>query len=271
MNSASSPDGNSEPIRLFMRHVVPILLEFERGQETHSRMFTTFAMEIRGNFVLVTAGHVLQDVRENEAKGYRVARARLLDGLGTSAQFRHAAPLDWDATQKAVPFRDHHNDFGLIFIDGMARAMLELNGVVPIDERAWDAEPTRADFYILVGAPSELSTPGFPLTKVASVVLTLDRLSEPPPELCETVAHRWYGRIRSLDPGFADIDGMSGGPIFALHHDGVEWRYWLQAVQSAWHRPTRTVAACPTRQLGNLLAEIAQGGAAASSVARTVG
>ena len=63
-------------------------------------------------------------------------------------------------------------------------------------------------------------------------------------------AERFYGEVDFLtgedgQPVFDDIDGMSGGPILAFKRDASGLRYWVIGVQSVWHKPTRTIGACP--------------------------
>jgi hypothetical protein len=63
-----------------------------------------------------------------------------------------------------------------------------------------------------------------------------------------------------------DIDGMSGGPVFALKKvDGV-WKYKVIGVQSGWYPSARIIAACPISSFGVALEEAVESAKAAMSV-----
>jgi len=73
----------------------------------------------------------------------------------------------------------------------------------------------------------------------------------------EVAAERFYARVPlpigsadGRDISLTDIAGMSGGPVFAVAHDGKNTlRYWVVAVQSTWLKSSRILAACPIKPL----------------------
>jgi len=176
------------------------------------------------------------------------------------AQFVEPVPFAWNGELAGRPFMDADDDFGLIIIDDLTRRNLEANNIVPLTEQVWHQQPEKPDAFMLIGVPSELARPSCPVTNLVSAMLLIDEATERPAELKETMADRWYGQVHLPKQGLADIDGMSGGPIFSIAAgpDGRP-KYWLHAVQSAWHRPSRAVAACPTRMLGQLIDRVITG------------
>ena len=62
------------------------------------------------------------------------------------------------------------------------------------------------------------------------------------------------GIVEGCQTKLTDIDGMSGGPIFAIKWiDSQNIRYWVVAVQSSWLRSERILAACPILPLVNAI------------------
>jgi hypothetical protein len=246
-------------VGLFFQHVVPIQLRFRRDKETKHRIITSFVMSVQEQWLLVTAGHCIRDVRQNEASGWALDRTLLIDSIGMQAKHDHPVPFDWRSALPSVPFEDEANDFGLLLVDDFTRRQLEVNGVRAITEQAWDFEPGDAFAYLMVGAPSTLAQPAEPISRLTAVVAVVRAADQRPADLEETEAERWYGFVGHPE-GLSDIDGMSGGPILGLRkNEAGELKYWLHAIQSAWHRPSRAIAACPMRPLGRFLSEVIDG------------
>jgi hypothetical protein len=183
-----------------------------------------------------------------------VANVWLLDSMGVGAKSLDPVPFAWSDEVASRAFKDAAHDFGLIILNDLTRRNLEANKIVPLTEEVWDLSPDKPEAFMLIGIPSELARPSSPVTSLVSVILPIDQAVERRAELRETLTDRWYGRVRLPEQGVSDIDGMSGGPIFSLQRGpNGETQYWLHAVQSAWHRPSRAVAACPTRCMGQLI------------------
>jgi hypothetical protein len=252
-------DRNSGLVRFFQRHVIPIQLKFSNGSHVYYALISSFVLSVQDQWMLMTAAHCLQGVETAQAQGYSVERCLLIDTLGSDARFKQPVPFDWSSSCPTRLFNDPDDDFGLIFVDGMTRRQLIANGVAPITEEAWDFEHPEAEAFMLIGVPTELARVGEPISHLTTVLVPVFHETERPEGLRETAAPRWYGRVGKSER-FDNIDGMSGGPIFGCYRgtDG-ESRYWLHAVQSAWHKTTRAIAACPTRPVARLLAEFAQG------------
>lgn len=241
-------------VAFFHRHVVPMQFAFRKSDEVHHRIISAFVISVRDNWYLVTAGHCLDDIQKNVDAGWTVANVWLFDSMGVGATFVDPIPFAWSADSAGRVFKDSNDDFGLIIIDDLTRRNLEANKIVPLTEQVWDLQPEKPEAFMLIGVPSELARPSSPMSNVVSVALFIDEATQRPEYIEETAADRWYGHVRLPEQGLSDIAGMSGGPIFSIAA-GPEGgtKYWLHAVQSAWHRPSRAIAACPTRYLGQLI------------------
>jgi hypothetical protein len=264
-------------VRFFHRHVVPIQFEFTptNGGKPHFALISSFLVSVRGTWLLLTAGHCIDEVQENLDKGCSM-RCWLVDCAGQGAKHKEMVPFDWGDAAPARLFPDPEIDLGIVWLRSNACDLLSANGLEPFTEEAWDYEPPpQVDAHLLMGMPAELARPASPVSSITPVALLVFASDERPAGLEETKAERWYGYADQME-GFSDIRGMSGGPILAVGRapDGSQ-RYWLFAMQSAWHRPSRAIAAVRTRPalrvLGEMFEEIAARAAKAEPTSGTVG
>jgi hypothetical protein len=103
---------------------------------------------------------------------------------------------------------------------------------------------TEHDHWALVGIPSESVVYDQKTIITGRIAVMPLEYAEGPTGAGRKAENQFYARIKDLG-NVKDIDGMSGGPIFALKKVDGEWKYKVIGVQSGWYRNTRTVAACP--------------------------
>lgn len=259
--NTDATDRQGNLVSFFQRHVVPILFCFSKGDRAHFSVITSLLLSVRDELFLVTAGHCIDDVQRNLDGGANLERVLLIDSMGDGAMHNHPVPFYWGEDVAGRLFPDPDHDFGLVILDDITGRALLANGLVPLTEQVWELQPDKPEHFFMVGVPAELATPASPVTRLAAVLLKVVEAPERPAELRQTNAVRWYGHVTLPPEGLADIAGMSGGPIFSYKRglDG-QGKYWLHAIQSAWHKPTRAIAACPTRPLGQLIVEILESG-----------
>ena len=83
--------------------------------------------------------------------------------------------------------------------------------------------------------------------------LYIKPLSERPQDIKEVMPPRLHGKVMLMG-GLEDIEGMSGGPVFALGLDDNEMpQYWIEGVQSKWVKSSQHVAVCRIGWLINKL------------------
>lgn len=257
----------SRGVRFFQRHVVPIQFAFtpSSGGKPHYALITSFLVSVRGVWLLLTAGHCIDDVQENLDRGCSLT-CWLVDCAGAGAKHREMLPFDWKGAEPARLFKDSNIDIGVVWVPELIRAALAANKVEPFTEEAWDHDPpSPVEAYLMMGIPAELAKPASPISSLTPVALLVVPADSQPPEMDNELPGRWYGHV-DVVPGLSDITGMSGGPILAVARgsDGSQ-RYWLFAMQSAWHRQSRAIAAWPTRSALQALAELIEDSAASSS------
>lgn len=270
MSSAlDSPDIADQILDQLRTHLVglswlDVLSEPRKGKKSRERghpeafAVSSFVLSVQDQWFLCTAGHVLHDFERRLEAGRQLVKSRLID-IGTRPGGFPAVPFDFGPSQcMYVDDKELGLDYGAVPLRPLYRAQLEQGGVIPLSERAWSDPPKRADAYFMLGYPTtaksieiettahggnvrvELNTPLVPLVEAQHV-----------PDCLQTGTSRFYGRVpvvtgnangRRLEMN--DIDGMSGGPIFAVKWGDDRFRYWLVAVQSAWERTSRVLAGC---------------------------
>ena len=119
------------------------------------------------------------------------------------------------------------------------------------------AHVTEHDQWALVGVPSEsVSYDGKTLITAKVVVAPLDPVDAPLGAGAKA-QNQFYGRLKDDSVGMLkDVDGMSGGPIFALKKVDGTWKYSAIGVQSGWYEQSRIIAACPVSSLALALEEL---------------
>lgn len=220
-------------------------------------------VSIAGNWFLITAGHILAEIAEAREQGQILEQWGLDDSWSWKARevedgAPETVPLNFDDAWKIHVYDKKKGiDYALVHIEPFLTQALKAHGIVPIDEDSWKAEwPTSFDGYVVMGLPSKLVTERSDGMKVEKDLVALGvRVDSDPPATLKREFPRWYGRIveplplELLGKQFDDIDGLSGGPLFAFRRDEAgQLRYWIIGVQSGWDPPTQSIAVCPMQE-----------------------
>ena len=122
---------------------------------------------------------------------------------------------------------------------------------------AWGDHITEHDQWALVGIPSEtVSYDGKTIISARVVVAPIESVAVPA-EAGPKAQNQFFGRLKDDSAAvLTDVDGMSGGPIFALKKVEREWKYTVIGVQSGWYPSSRIIAACPFSSLGLTLQDV---------------
>lgn len=247
-----------EIVAEFNRHTVPIFIEIQRDGETQRAVFSAFVMSVRGQWLLMTAGHCIDTIENAKKAGFRILRCLLFDSTGLDAKHLDPIPFDWES---AVPTKlcycDTY-DYGIVFLSDLYVRLLEANGISPLTEDVWDKQPSDPAFYCLLGIPYESFRLEHEIAHFKSALIPVNRLSERPPGFAPTDAPTFWGQLPHSD-AIENIEGMSGGPVLSFATVDGRLRYWLHAMQSRWLRSTRQIAACEMRPLGVFLTEVMDG------------
>jgi hypothetical protein len=228
---------------------------------------STFVVSIKNIWFLVTAGHILKDLQSRLDSGRRIFKSRLFAGLISPP------------SSESIPFNLEDTPRWYIYEDGLDYAVIPLrpafvnpliaDGIIALNENHWKDYPEEDGEYVLLGFPSQaqdISITSSGEKGNVNIVLGCPLLPvfpvSDPPEVLKRQHERFYAKVpiakgMTDDPNvkLTDINGMSGGPLFVIkwiNNNNIE--YWLVAVQSGWHKPTRILAACPILPLINGIA-----------------
>ncbi|MGE0349449.1 hypothetical protein [Hydrogenophaga sp.] len=219
-------------IETFARHLVPVYLELRNSDGSSLPfLFSAFAVQVRGNWLLVTAGHCLQKVGALRNQGWSIERARLIDALSIASKYSDPVPFDYDAALPTVPLDGELMDYGLLILGDLEAAQLEANGVVPLDEGAWPDDQVRPELFFVCGVPdhgAQLATNQVRLKAISALLKSLDTC---PAEL-EEHPLRCYFEVVPTDQ-LPSMVGISGGPIFAARFVEGSMKYWIWGIQSS--------------------------------------
>lgn len=226
-----------------------------------------FLATYRDVWVLITAGHILEQLEHSIKAGYKAYQFRIFDSLGPSAE--HRAPLPFDYRSDKTWWENNADglDFGIVVIPEL-QALLEKNQKQPIDLEADCKDvPDHFDDYAMYGLPTvfeklDRNGDSWSITYSPTLIHLEDVSTEETPNHLKGKAPRWFLRLPPVDenmplPGeecLHEIDGMSGGPVFGIKKmENGTLRYWTIGIQSAWYPRSRIVAITPLRLLKTLL------------------
>lgn len=219
-------------------------------------VISCFVVIVEGVWFLVTAGHVIRDIRQAIADGCSFENGKLGDSWAAKrfpgASYPHGFMDDhWD-----VAFNEDNGlDYAVSFLSELTVGNLNAAGVLPITEEICKAPPfSHMSPWLMVGIPRETVVQLRPRSVWGGLTMIPLEPVDSPPAPYEKRPRHFYGKIRdrTIDgkPGVQDIDGMSGGPVFGVTSlgDGTI-QYWALGVQSQWYDKTRVVAFCPLAAL----------------------
>lgn len=254
-------DALREQLRIYLRHLVGIVGVYEyidasgNGEPKKPFCFSAVVLDIRDQWFLATAGHVLEKL---DAAIDRPDMELVECGLGdlhVSNSHQNEPILHFDYANAR---RFHHNknglDFGLVHLRQNYRDLLAANGVQPLSEQSWSpTELASADTFLMVGFPEDCIDSGITSrdthyeawVKASPTIIPIDRLTDLPDDIPEAQHDRFVGQMPP-SPIVGSIVGMSGGPIFCFKGDEFE-PYYVAAIQSTWlpKRKEKLTFGCP--------------------------
>ncbi len=214
-----------------------------------------FLMDVEGQWLLVTAGHVIRQMEES-FKAHPPEFLTMLDDLASRHDLPHG-PFDFVSAPKFFVDDDTSGvDVGFIVLTPMYKAWLSAAGCVPFTEREWLGTPEIADAYYLIGMPftgfSAEVGPGRVIVRASVPAIRLDIELSPPESFRRPVAQVYFQipTATAADGVPSDIGGMSGGPILALFKESGGIKVRLLAIQSRWLPQSRIAAGTRADQLG---------------------
>lgn len=242
------------------RHFVTLscVRTIQGQQEERTFVFSGFLIEVHDLWFYVTAGHILRDIRKAVSQGATFDIWRLGDQTAGNRFNNTAIPFGFDIDRWGVIENEELGlDYAVVPLEELYCRQLQAGGARPIARVAWGDHATEHDHWALVGVPSEtVSYDGNTLITAKVVVAPLEP-SDAPSGSGSKAQNQFYGRLKDDSAGMLkDVDGMSGGPIFALKKVAGTWKYSVIGVQSAWYEKSRIIAACPLSSFAVALEEL---------------
>ena len=236
---------------LLGRHIVGLRLSGSVGQGMQSKIYTGFILEYRQHHLWVTAGHVIDEIRQTLfSQNFTVSKMTWVDVFNTPGA-------------EAVPVHDRNLymeswfttglDFGVVILGVLdAGEIMSNKQMKVVTEEDWaELDNPAPDGYLIVGFPKILSNittkmlaasrSGVPLdTKL--VGYPIQRLNWMKPLMYDEFLddpNAFYGEILHYpdnpDYEVSEIEWMSGGPVFSLRiNEKGKITYRLVALQKDW-------------------------------------
>jgi hypothetical protein len=240
-------------VGLTARQVIPADVPGEAAWSNRI-IITAFVMSMRGHWVLVTSGHVLNMMDDCRKAGHQFDQW-ILTVLPREGMIDKPFILfGFDSAHKLHSHVDEvGEDFALIYLGGLVEAQLIGKGIKPlvVDERLVIPDNSLAR-HILIGYPSQLFSLNREERVIQSEIVTI-RVTHPVED--KGIFENWlfvgdlYDFRAEVDD-FDTIKGMSGGPILLcwLDENGCE-QHGVMAVQSGWDRSSLKICAYPVDTL----------------------
>jgi hypothetical protein len=239
-------------LQAFGRHFVTLSCMYTPPNSTAeiATLFSGFVIAIEDVWFYVTAGHVPRAIQSGMEAGGKFDVWRLGD-QAARGPFNHGIPFDFDFNQWIVLDEAEVGlDYAALPLRNLFREGLERGNVIPLTKNGWGDHVTEHDQWVLVGVPSESVTHNGESLLTARVVGVALTKADAPEGAGAKAENQFYARLTDAsDKVVKNVEGMSGGPIFATKKDDKEIRYTVIGVQSAWYRNDRIIAACPFSSL----------------------
>lgn len=222
--------------------------------EEKLHVFSGFLVEIDSEWCFVTAGHVIRHIRLALQGGSTFDIWRFGDQTAAH-RFTNGVPYDFNLDHWLVLEDESIGvDYAGVLVTGLYRAQLAAGGAQPLPREAWSNHVSDREHWALVGIPSETVTYDGETMISAKVVVAALEMTNEPEAAGAKAANQFYASLKPDSLEYVnDVDGMSGGPVFALRKLGATWSYVVIGVQSGWYRSTRVITACPFESFGRVL------------------
>ncbi len=273
------PQDGQEQIRILIRHFVPLTwMEIAKdSSRAYARVASGFVIAVKGEWVWITAGHVIRDIEHADSRDVEIRSLRFFDlwEKGGITEGDEGIPVEFQLGRWFSVFDDKDKDFlnlqkdgkdyGGVLLNTLERENMKISGIVPLDEGYWrnipKPNPTGVD-CVALGVPDETTDtpPGvkkggrFIISATVNPVLvpirfedgiaTEDMQSKHPRligRLLDEFVHDKSDKVLPLN----DLCGMSGGPVFWVRPESNEQaRYYAVGIQSGFFQSERTVTCC---------------------------
>lgn len=228
------------------------------------RIFCTsgFVIEYQAEWLWITAGHLLNDL-DNKllTLNRRMVQSQLIAGWNPDEGLVQRIPFEYGTCVKYFADDDDEGtDLGIIYIPDELKQTLSKAGVVPLCKL--ELPEQEYEQYVVHGLPrkeqrDDIQESDEGIDCAASVMPVAFRVF--PFEtgtggFPRTKRERFYASVPA-EVVLETLDGISGGPIYALRREADRVDCYLAAVQNMERKSSRTIAACPSVLFHEILAK----------------
>jgi len=278
MSESQSPVGYPEPTHSeqILRHVVGLQVQIHiaesrrpaDGRMADAEIASAIIVSISEQWFLVTAGHLVDELRTRHQLGDRILGCRLLT-LANSKGDLPTIPFGLIDPESAtflnadlIPFAVNQEglDCLVVPIGDDLRELLDLRGIRALHESTWKEPLIRADMHYLAGLSASLARLDEESNRrqvkvglqLPAPIIGIYPASNPPEKLVKPIERLFFhlpkvnGRCDGKPLQFDSPAGMSGGPIIAACIvSETDMRLCLVGIQSSWDKDSRVIAATP--------------------------
>lgn len=274
MSEQSEDAGFPEPTvpDEILKHIVGIVVYLEcetaSGRIADAEVATGIIVSIQGQWFLISAGHLVDDLRDRCRTGAKILGCNLITVVGSSAGSKIAIGL-FDSSSKTLINQEAFpvisaNEDGLdcliLPVNETLRELLEVQGIEALDESTWQNPPANPDVSYVAGFSSSLAKLGQQHAathaeiqlKIPVPIVPISPTASPPAHLRKKLDRLFFkipkvrGMSNEMPLLFDHPAGLSGGPIIAARATSeTQLEATLVGIQSGWDEKTRTIAATP--------------------------
>jgi hypothetical protein len=266
MSSTSSIDREAIDIhrRYAGRHIVGVIWEdAEPGESKPSDgfAFSGFILAAYGQWFLITAGHIIEDIQSRQQQGRELRHAKIMDVWAEGNVDRNPVPFPdiWDRNRTP---RGHVNseqigyDYAWFFLRPYYRELLKKNGIIPLDRLAWRDLPSQLDGYYAYGFPQDCvqktidGAANYSGVRLRPRMIPYEPEPNPPAQFQLPLQRLFFRPPKYSDGRIVRLDGVSGGPVFGYKVNADHTRMWLVGVQSSQTDVSGLAIVCPAEPFG---------------------
>lgn len=238
---------------------------------------SAFIVEAADRWFVVSAGHVLTDIRSFQRQGFQFGVCYIRDAAAPRFE-NMGVPIDLDPDQWIVCDPDEHGlDYAALPLRDYYRHTLSQSGFKPLSRSGWGDPSQRYDYMVVIGVPEMLVSAqhgAVDIVKMRQVAIPLVPC-EPPSQVERKHELQFFARMDESANHLTDIGGMSGSPVF-----GIRWlsrdegdkehtlQCWAVGVQSGWYKSSRVISAYAMEIFGQSLEALVRDRSRSASPAR---
>jgi hypothetical protein len=259
-----------------LRHIIGIVVPIHlskpnrelSGRMADAEIATGIVVSISEQWFLVSAGHLVNEVRDRHERGDTIMTCRLITLANPEREmpsiqlglFDPDSSSFFNPNLMAVSIHKGGLDCLIVAVSESLRDLLEHRGVQALDESTWRQPSDCPKIHFITGFPSHLAEldeqqereQNYVGLQLTVPIIPVYPTNDPPANLKKPIERLFFqlpritGHANGVPKQFDHPGGLSGGPIFgATAVNETEIRHCLLGIQSSWDKDSRVIAATP--------------------------